>query len=79
MLYRLYPGVGNIRGGAVIPAAEVLKRLKNYGFRVKKNKCAFLKESVEYLGHKVDASGLHPLSGKVEAIVQAPEPQNIQQ
>ena len=58
---------------------EVLKRLKNYGLRVKKNKCAFLRESVEYLGHKVDASGLHPLSGKVEAIVQAPEPQNVQQ
>ena len=58
---------------------EVLKRLKNYGLRVKKNKCAFLKESVEYLGHKLDASGLHPLSSKVEAIVQAPEPQNVQQ
>ncbi|KAL5489261.1 hypothetical protein EMCRGX_G018331 [Ephydatia muelleri] len=58
---------------------EMLKKLKNYGLRVKKNKCAFLRESVEYLGHKVDASGLHPLSGKVEAIVQAPEPQNVLQ
>ena len=58
---------------------EVLKRLKSYGLRVKKNKCAFIKESVEYLGHKVDASGLHPLSSKVEAITQAPEPQNVQQ
>ena len=58
---------------------EVLKRLKNSGLRVKKNKCAFLKESVEYLGHKVDASGLHPLSRKVEAIVQAPDLQNVQQ
>ena len=57
---------------------EVLKRLKNYGSRVKKNKYAFLRQSVKYLGHKVDASGLHPLISKEEAIFQAPEPQNVQ-
>ena len=55
----------------------VLKRLKEYGLRVKQKKCEFLKESVEYLGHKVDAQGLHTLPSKLTAIVEAPEPRNV--
>ena len=35
---------------------EVLKRAKEYGLRVKKNKCKFLQPLVEYLGHQVDAN-----------------------
>ena len=58
---------------------EVLKRLKAHGLRAKKEKCYFLRESVEYLGHRVDAEGLHTLPSKVKAIVDAPAPQNIQQ
>ena len=55
---------------------EVLKRLKEYGLRVKKNKCDFFQRKVEYLGHQVDADGLHTLPSKVDAIVHAPEPEN---
>ena len=55
---------------------EVLKRLKAEGLRVKRNKCEFFQKSVEYLGHQIDADGLHPLPSKVEAIVQAPAPEN---
>ena len=58
---------------------EVLKRLKSHGLRVKRNKCVFCQSSVEYLGHLIDAEGLHALPSKVAAILQAPEPQNIQQ
>ena len=50
---------------------EVLKRLKEYGLRVKKNKCHFCQPLVEYLGHQVDADGLHTLPSKVAAIVQS--------
>ena len=39
----------------------------------------FLQESVEFLGHKIDAEGLHTLPGKIEAVVNAPEPRNIQE
>ena len=38
-----------------------------------------MKLSVEYLGHSVDSEGLHTLPSKVEAIQQAPQPQNVQQ
>ena len=43
--------------------AQVLQRLQKYGFRVKKAKCQFLQKSVEYLGHVVDAKGLHATAG----------------
>ena len=33
--------------------------------------------SVVYLGHKIDAHGLHPTSEKVRAVQEAPEPRNI--
>ena len=35
--------------------------------------------SVEYLSYKIDAKGLHTTPQKVEAIQQAPHPENIQQ
>ena len=58
---------------------KVLQRLKDYGLGVKKTKCDFCQPLVEYLGHQVDADGLHTLPSKVAAIVQAPEPENEQQ
>ena len=56
---------------------EVLKRLSEAGLRVKKEKCTFLQTSVEYLGHRIDESGLHPLKDKVRAIKEAPIPQSV--
>ena len=41
--------------------------------------CVFFQPSVEYLGHMVDAEGIHPLPSKLEAIVKAPPPANVQQ
>ena len=35
--------------------------------------------SVTYLGHKIDAEGLHPLPDKVQAIQEAPSPTNVQE
>ena len=34
-------------------------------------------DSVEYLGHRIDAEGIHTSASKVEAIVKAPAPKNI--
>ena len=35
--------------------------------------------SVEYLGHRIDAEGLHAMPSKLQAIVQAPAPKNVQE
>ena len=53
---------------------EVLKRLQNHGLKVHLDKC---QQSVEYLGHKIDASGLHPTTAKVKTVVNAPIPKNL--
>lgn len=58
---------------------EVLGRLERAGLRVQKSKYLFGAPSVEFLGHKVDGEGLHPLADKVEAVVKAPSPQNAKQ
>ena len=58
---------------------KVLQRLEQHNIRAKKTKCAFLCSAVEYLGHWIDADGLHTLSSKVKAIQDAPQPQNVQE
>ena len=54
----------------------VLERLKQAGLQAKRDKCTFLKPSVEYLGHRIDAEGLHPIPDKVKAVKEAPCPTN---
>ena len=58
---------------------RVFERLQAYDVQLKRNKCSFMSTSVEYLGYKIDAKGLHTTSQKVEAIQQAPHPKNVQQ
>ena len=59
--------------------AEVLSRLEKAGIRLKKDKCAFMLKSVEYLGHIISAEGLHPTTEKIRAIMAAPTPQDVTQ
>ncbi|KAL6473975.1 hypothetical protein MHYP_G00175360 [Metynnis hypsauchen] len=59
--------------------SATLQRLHDFGLRVRKDKCEFFKQSVEYLGHVIDSEGLHKASSKVKAIVDAPAPQNVSQ
>ena len=56
---------------------QVLEQLESAGLSLKKLKCVFMTTSVEYLGHVIDAKGLHPSSSKVKAVKEAPEPNNI--
>ena len=47
--------------------------------RMKKSKCHFMETSVVYLGHQIDSEGLHATADKVEAIVRAPIPKDVQE
>ena len=56
---------------------EVLRRLQFHGITLKQDKCKFVCDHVEYLGHIVDREGLHVTPDKINAIVNAPKPQNV--
>ena len=43
----------------------------------KRNKCVFLAPSVTYLGHRIDAQGLHLVEEKVKAVQGVPTPKNV--
>ena len=58
---------------------SVLERLETAGLRAKKHKCKFMVPSVEYVGYKIDAKGLHPLPEKVRAVKEAPSPRSVQE
>ncbi len=55
----------------------VLDRLQQYGLKVKREKCRFMVDSVTYLGHIIDREGLHTCQDKVQAISNAPRPNNV--
>ena len=58
---------------------QVLDRLKQHGLRLNRPKCRFMASSVDYLGYRLDRNGLHALPDKVAAMVDAPQPTNVQE
>ena len=45
--------------------------------QLKREKCLLAQDSVTYLGHIIDNKGLHHVKEKVDAILKAPEHENI--
>ena len=58
---------------------RTLSTLRRAGVKLKRDKCVFMQKSIKYLGHVLDASGLHLNPDKVEAILKAPQPYNREQ
>ncbi|XP_064463042.1 uncharacterized protein K02A2.6-like [Ornithodoros turicata] len=58
---------------------RVLSRLEQAGLRLKLEKCMFFDLQAEYLGHIIDAEGVHPNPRKVEAVMKAPRPKDVKQ
>jgi hypothetical protein len=58
---------------------EVFERLAGAGLVLNAEKCVFAVPTVEFLGHCVTSEGALPLRSNVAAILQHPEPQNVQQ
>ncbi|VDI07885.1 Hypothetical predicted protein [Mytilus galloprovincialis] len=57
----------------------VLKRLSEYGLRLKKSKCSLMKSEVEYFAFIVNKDGIQPSPKKVEVMVKVPEPENMKE
>ena len=48
-----------------------MTRLEDEGLTLKKSKCEFFLDAVEYLGHEISAAGLRPSTKKTKAILEA--------
>ena len=57
----------------------VLSLLKQHGLVINKEKCVLGVEEVDYLGHRVSASGIRPLAYRVRAIEGFPQPKTVGQ
>ncbi|CAB4009033.1 Hypothetical predicted protein, partial [Paramuricea clavata] len=58
---------------------EVLSRLSEHGLRANISKCEFFKERIEFCGHEISKLGLHKSQQKVNAVINAPRPENVSQ
>ena len=58
---------------------KVLERLRRHGIHANQEKCEFMQNQVEYLGHRIDSEGIHATDSKLEAITNAPPPKNVQE
>lgn len=56
---------------------QVLQRLEESGLRLKRGKCKFMEKEVAFLGHQVDATGIHPVPEKVQEVQEAPMPTSV--
>uniref|UniRef100_A0A2D4LMH6 ribonuclease H n=1 Tax=Micrurus spixii TaxID=129469 RepID=A0A2D4LMH6_9SAUR len=54
----------------------VLDHFRKAGLKLRKDKCTIATPQLEFLGYKVDTSGIHPTESKVRAIHDAPTPSN---
>ena len=56
---------------------QVLKKIDQVDLRLKKKKCDFKKNQVEYMGHVVNSQGVRPTEKKLSAIKNAPEQTDV--
>ena len=56
---------------------QILKRLHEYGLKVKPSKCVLFRTEIKFLGHLVSAAGVQPLPDKVSAISDWPTPRCV--
>ncbi|KAK3570720.1 hypothetical protein QTP86_025263 [Hemibagrus guttatus] len=59
--------------------AEVLERLRKFQLFLKVEKCSFHQPSVQFLGYKIDSSGIQMDEGKITAIRNWPAPTTVKE
>lgn len=58
---------------------QVFQRLREKNLKLNKEKCRFREAQVSFLGHRIDADGLHYLQDNLEAVLAAPKPASVSQ
>ncbi|XGW02676.1 hypothetical protein V3C99_014594, partial [Haemonchus contortus] len=57
----------------------VFRRVQDFGFRLRLEKCSLLHTEIRYLGFIIDAEGRRPDPTKIEAIQKMPIPKDVSQ
>lgn len=70
---------GSSRSEHIDNLKALLSRLRDVGLRIQLSKCAFMQDSLTYVGFVIDKNGLHPDENKIKAIVEAPKPSDVTQ
>ena len=55
---------------------QIFERLVQAGLKLKRSKCDFFKEHIQYLGHLISEDGIRPLPEKLESVKSMPAPRN---
>jgi hypothetical protein len=58
---------------------EVFDRIRENNFKLKPEKCEFLRKEVSYLAHVISEDGVLPDRTKTRGIEEYPTPQNVKQ
>ncbi|GBG90894.1 hypothetical protein CBR_g51402 [Chara braunii] len=56
---------------------RVLETLRRAKYKANRDKCEFVRQELEYLGHFVTPEGISPLSDKIQVVSEWPEPRNV--
>ncbi|GBG70395.1 hypothetical protein CBR_g6523 [Chara braunii] len=56
---------------------RVLETLRRAKYKANRDKCEFVRQELECLGHFVTPEGISPLSDKIQAVQEWPEPRNV--
>ncbi|GBG59910.1 hypothetical protein CBR_g66715 [Chara braunii] len=56
---------------------RVLETLRRAKYKANRDKCEFVQQEMEYLGHFVTPEGISPLSDKIQAVQEWSEPRNV--
>lgn len=80
------PGVAALLNNCIITGTghnehmsqlQVLKKIHDAGLRLRQQKCKFFCNSLIFLGHLIDVSGIHPTDEKTRGIKVAAVPKNL--
>ena len=55
---------------------KVLEKLHQAGLKIKREKCNFLKDQVEFLGYIINKDGISISAERIQGILEAPEPKS---
>jgi hypothetical protein len=68
---------GDSRQDHIVKLRALFDRFRKLGVKLKREKCSFFCESLEFLGHVLSTEGVQPSGEKIRAIESMPAPKNV--